>query len=167
MNQRPLLARAFVRAADTLADDFDVSAHLRELCRHYVDLLDIDAAEVVLGDDADSLRLVATSRALVLGADAATPYDHETPARRSFTTGEQVCVRDLRTAAPVFPRFVRTAMQAGYAAAHTFPLRLRTQIVGAVTVCRVRPGSLPPDQGAIAQSLADAATIGLLQQRAR
>jgi hypothetical protein len=164
----PLLARAFVQAADTLSDGFDLPAYLKDLCSHYVDLLDVDAAEILLGDNADSLRLEATtSHALRAGVDLPARYDHDGPARQAIVTGEQVAVSDLRMAGPRWPRFAHATVRAGYAGAHIFPMRLRMQVVGAVTVFRVRPGALPPDQVTIAQALTDAVTIGLVQQRVR
>ncbi|MEQ4207718.1 GAF and ANTAR domain-containing protein [Actinopolymorpha sp. B9G3] len=161
------LARAFIQLADTLTADFDETTYLQEFCRHHVDLLDIDAAEVLLGDDADSL--LAPAMAGAFGARGELPASHryEGPARQAVRTGEQAYVSDLRTAGRLWPRFVPAAIRLGYAAVHAFPMRLRTQVVGAVCVYRVRPGALPSDQVAIAQALADAATIGLVQHRVR
>jgi GAF domain-containing protein len=167
MNHRQRLARAFIQLADTLAADFDEHSYLQDFCRHHVELLDIDAAEVHLGDDADSLRVAAASGAFGVRGELPASDRHDSPARRAVITGGQVHVCDLRVAGPVWPRFVPAAIRLGYAAVHSFPLRLRTQVVGAVSVYRMRPGALPPDQVATAQELADAATIGLVQHRTR
>jgi GAF domain-containing protein len=162
-----LRARAFVHAADTLADDFDETAYLHGLCRHYVKLLDIDAAEVVRRDRNDRLHLVASSCDLRPRDRPPAPYDHDSPSRQAVMTGEQVRASDLRIAGQLWPQFVPAAIRVGYAAVHAFPMRLRTEVLGAISVFRRRPGVLIANQVTIAKALADVAAVGLVQHRAR
>jgi len=49
---------------------------------------------------------------------------------------------------------------------HAVPLRLRGQAIGALNLLHRTPGSLPEDDLALGQALADIATIGILQERA-
>ena len=45
------------------------------------------------------------------------------------------------------------------------PMRLRSEIIGALNVFRVRPGALSDEDMKLARALADVATVGLLQER--
>jgi len=55
------LARTFVELADTLVDDFDVVEFLHMLVDRCVELLDVSAAGLLLGDSSDRLRVMASS----------------------------------------------------------------------------------------------------------
>jgi hypothetical protein len=56
-----VLARAFVRLADTLASDFDVVDFLHGLSADSVEILRAEAAGVMLADPRGGLRLIASS----------------------------------------------------------------------------------------------------------
>ena len=56
-----VLARAFVRLADTLASDFDVVDFLHGLSADSVEILRAAAAGVMLADGRGGLRLIASS----------------------------------------------------------------------------------------------------------
>src|SRR3954451_11480005 len=56
-----LLARTFLRLADTLIDDFDVGDFLHGLSADSVSILGDQAAGVMLDDGRGGLRLVASS----------------------------------------------------------------------------------------------------------
>ena len=55
------LARAFVRLADTLASDFNVVDFLQGLSADAVEILEAEAAGVMLADPRGGLRLIASS----------------------------------------------------------------------------------------------------------
>jgi hypothetical protein len=77
-----------------------------------------------------------------------------------------VSVADLPRAAGRWPRFSAAAAEVGFAAVHALPMRLRTEVIGALNFFDVAPGPLAADKLRAGQALADVATIGLLQQRA-
>ena len=56
--------------------------------------------------------------------------------------------------------------RSGSSAVHALPMRLRTDVIGALNLFDIDAGRLDEDQLRIGQALADIATIGLLQQRA-
>jgi hypothetical protein len=56
-----VLARAFVRLADTLASDFDIVDFLHGLAADSVEILEAEAAGVMLADPRGGLRLIASS----------------------------------------------------------------------------------------------------------
>ncbi|MEU4348902.1 GAF and ANTAR domain-containing protein [Streptomyces sp. NPDC023838] len=68
-------------------------------------------------------------------------------------------------AATSWPRFALRAQETGYVATHALPLRLRSRIVGALNLFQTTPRRLGDDDVALAQALADVATIAILQQR--
>ena len=61
MVRQTMLARAFVRLADTLASDFDIVEFLHGLSTDSVEILVAEAAGVMLTDGRGGLRLIASS----------------------------------------------------------------------------------------------------------
>jgi hypothetical protein len=55
------LAQALIEAADTLVDDFDVIDFLHTLAERCVQLLDVDAAGLMLADQRGQLHATAAS----------------------------------------------------------------------------------------------------------
>jgi GAF domain-containing protein len=53
-----------------------------------------------------------------------------------------------------------------YRSVHALPLRLRGEAIGALNLFHRQPGPLPDADLALAQALADVATIGILSERA-
>src|SRR5260370_30443149 len=65
MVREAILARAFVRLADTLVSDFDIVEFLHGLSADSVEILSAEAAGVMLTDGRGGLRLVASSQGRV------------------------------------------------------------------------------------------------------
>jgi hypothetical protein len=61
MPREALLARTFVELADSLVDDFDVVDLLTRLSARCVDIVDVDAAGLLLASAAGDLRVLASS----------------------------------------------------------------------------------------------------------
>lgn len=158
---------AFVALADTLVDDYDIIDLLDQLVAHCVALLSADAAGIVLVDSRGMLRPVAgscedaqTMELLQLQAD-------EGPCLECYQTAAQVRVPGPAQMAERWPRFAAAVTRAGaFASVHAIPLRLRGQAIGALNLFHHIPGPLPDTDLALAQALADVATIGILQERA-
>jgi hypothetical protein len=53
----------------------------------------------------------------------------------------------------------------GFGSANALPLQLRSQVIGSLNLFHTWKGGLASEQLRLAQALADAATIGILQQR--
>ena len=65
-----------------------------------------------------------------------------------------------------WPRFAPRATAAGFRSFHAFPLRLRTEVIGALNVFGTEStGHLEAADAPVVQALADVATIALLQER--
>ena len=165
MNER-LLAEVFVELADTLVDDFDVVDFLHQVTVRCAQVLDVAAAGVLLTDQRGALRVIAASTEQTRLLEVLQSQTDRGPCPECFHTGRPVAVGDLSTATARWPRFVTEARQAGFASVHAVPMRLRTDIIGALNLFHTEPGALDEDTIRLAQALADVATVGLLQARA-
>jgi len=159
------LADVFVEMADTLVDDFDVIDFLHVLTERCVQLLDVSAAGLLLTDQHNALQVVAASSERTRLLELFQLQTDEGPCVDCFHTGQPVSVADLSSGGR-WPRFTAVAAEAGFAAVHALPMRLRADVIGAVNLFGTQPGALDGEKLRIGQALADVATIGLLQQRA-
>jgi hypothetical protein len=126
-----LLSDTFVELADTMVADFDVIDFLHLLTERSVQLLDAAAAGVLLADPRGELRLVAASTEAVRVLELFQLQNDQGPCLDCFRTGQPVVAADLTAAQQTWPQFAAAAREAGFAAVHALPMRLRMQIVGA------------------------------------
>lgn len=158
------LADVFVELADTLVDDFDVIEFLHVLTERCVELLGVSAAGLLLTDQRDKLQVLAASSERTRLLELFQLQTDQGPCVDCFRSGQPVPVADLRSAGR-WPRFAAAATEVGFAAVHALPMRLRSEVIGALSLFDVRPGALDEGKLRIGQAFADVATIGLLQQR--
>jgi ANTAR domain/GAF domain len=159
------LAETFVELADTLVADFDVIDFLQVVVGRCVELLDVAAAGLVLADASGSLVTVAASDERARLLELFEIQNDEGPCRDCYQRGAAVVNVDLGRAVELWPRFAPQAITAGFGSANALPMRLRNQVIGSLNLFHAPPGGLASDQLRLAQALADAATIGILQQR--
>jgi transcriptional regulator with GAF, ATPase, and Fis domain len=160
------LADAFVELADTLVDDYDVLDFLHGLTGHCVSLLDVDAAGLMLADATGLLRVAASSNEEVRLLELFELQNEDGPCLECFVSGRAVEADDLLEAErDRWPGFGRAATATGFRSVVALPLRLREETIGALNLFRVAPGSLLSQDRALAQAMADVATIGILQER--
>ena len=159
------LADVFVEMADTLVDDFDVIDFLHVLTERCVQLLGISAAGLLLTDGRGTLQMVAASSERTRLLELFQLQTDQGPCVDCFHTGQPVSVPDLSTGGR-WPRFTAAAAAVGFAAVHALPMRLRSEVIGALNFFDTSPGALDAGKLRAGQALADVATIGLLQQRA-
>ena len=159
------LSDAFVELADTLVADFDVIDFLHLLTERSVQLLDASAAGVLLADPRGELRLVAASTEAVRVLELFQLQNDQGPCLDCFRTARPVAAPDLTTGQQSWPQFAAAARRAGFAAVHALPMRLRSQVIGALNLFQAAPGGLGHEDVRVGQALADVATIALLQER--
>ncbi|PWW66501.1 GAF domain-containing protein [Actinokineospora spheciospongiae] len=160
------LAETFVELADTLVEDFDVVEFLHLLTDRSAELVGVDAAALLLADPHGRLELIATSGDRLRAAEPHRLHTVEGPGVDAFTTGAHVDEPNLRTDGHRrWPRFAPAAGAAGFAAVDAVPMRLRTDVLGALTLFRTSPGPLGATALRTATSLVEVATIGLVQHR--
>jgi ANTAR domain/GAF domain len=157
------LYEAFVEAADTLVDDFDVIDFLHTLAERCVLLLDVDAAGLMLADQHGALHATAASSENVRLLELFELQIDAGPCLDAFRTGAAVVNADLRANHERWPRFAEAAEANGFVAVHALPLRLRDTVIGALNLFSAGP--LSDADTRAGQALADVATIGILAQR--
>jgi GAF domain-containing protein len=160
------VSAAFVALADMLVDEFDIIDLLDQLVGHCAALLAADAAGLLLGDSRNELRTVAASNEDARTMELLQLQSEQGPCVEAFQTVRQVRVPDLSLMAHRWPRFVAAAARDGaFASVHAIPLRLRGRSIGALNLFHRKPGELPEPDLALAQALADVATISILSER--
>ena len=162
---RERLAETFVELADTLIDDFDVIEFLHVLAARCVELLDVDAAGIMLAGPDGTLATVAASDEQTRLLELFETQNDEGPCRDCYQLGAAVVNVDLHGARERWPRFAAQAIAAGFRSANALPLRLRAEAVGSLNLFHADMRGLGSADLRVAQALADAATIGILQQR--
>jgi hypothetical protein len=160
------IAQAFVELADTLVDDYDVVDLMHTLAERSVELLEADAAGIILRDAREQLTAVASTSHEADLVELFVVQSSEGPCLDCVRTGRPVVNVDIDEARRRWPAFVTKVAEIGFTSTHAFPLRLRSQTLGAINVLSRAHRALGDDEIAVAQGLADVATIGLLQQRA-
>jgi hypothetical protein len=159
------LARIFVEVADTLVDEFDLIEFLHLLADRTVGLAGASAVGLLLADQRGSLEFMAGSDENVKLLELFQLQNQEGPCLDAFRTCRPVINADLRTAGGRWPRFAPRATAAGFRSVHAFPLRLRSEVIGALNLFGADVGAFDEADVRIAQAVADVATIGLLQER--
>jgi GAF domain-containing protein len=159
------LAEVFVEVADTLVDDFDLIEFLETLTKRTADVSSAASAGLLLADAHGQLQYMASSAESVKLLELFQLQYQEGPCLDCFRTGTAVINTDLHEAAERWPLFAPRAVETGFQSVYAFPLRLRQKVIGALNIFGTHTGLLEPGDVRILQSLADIATIGLLQER--
>ena len=158
------LVRALVRLADTLVADFDVIELFHALCADSVDLIGAHAAGLLLSDQRGALQVVSASTEAAHLVELFQLQTDEGPCLDSFRTSAHVVSAALARETR-WPRFTARAAEHGFAAVHALPMRLRGTTIGALNLFHREPRALPAGEIAVAQALADVATIAILSDR--
>lgn len=166
MTREAVLARTLVELADTLVDDFDVVDLLIRLSDRCVEVLDVQAAGIMLAAPDGHLRAMASSSDAMRLLELFEIQAQEGPCLDSHRTGRPVVNQDLAAVDGRWPRFAAKALDAGFHSVHALPMRLRGSVIGALNLFRDGPGEMAAADVEVAQAFADVATIALLQHRA-
>ena len=155
----------FATLADTLVDSYDVVELLQTLVETCADVLDVDAAGIMLANAWGELEVIAstseTNRLMeVLQLDAEAG-----PCMTTFTTGRPVASRDITDAPAAWAAFSTGALALGVRSAYAVPLRLRATVIGTLSLFGRTAGALSAPDLRIARAMADVATIGILHER--
>jgi GAF domain-containing protein len=162
------LASIFVEVADTLVEEFDLIEFLHTLTDRPVDLVGAAAVRLVPADNDGRLEYMTGSNENIKLLELVQIQAHEGPCLETYLTGRPVINVDLNQAAWRWPRFAPHATATGFQSVHAFPLRLRSQTIGAVNVFGdTKGGDFDDADIPIVQALADVAAIALLQDRSR
>ena len=166
MSREELLVRTFIELTDTLVDEFDVVEVLTHLADRCVELLDVQAAGVMLASTDRELRVVASSSDAMRVLELFELQAEEGPCPDCFRTGDAVASSRSAEIDARWPHFGPLASDAGFRSVHALPMRLHGQKIGALNLFRTDEGQLEEADVIAAQAFADVATIVLLQRRA-
>jgi GAF domain-containing protein len=161
------LASIFVEVADTLVEDFDLIEFLHMLTDRAADLVGAAAVGLVLADNDGRLNYMAGSSENVKLLELFQLQTREGPCLEAFRSGHPVINVDLDEAGSRWPRFAPRAPATGFQSVHAFPMRLRSQTIGALNVFGdTKGGDFDEADIPLVQAFADVAAIALLQERA-
>ena len=155
---------AVVTLVDSLLDDFDVVELLTDLTEHCARLLDVAAAGLLLAGPRQDLHLMAATSKKSRDLEVFQLQADEGPCLDCFTTGQPVLAPDLSTEENRWPKFVATAMAAGFLSVHAVPVRAAGTVLGTLGLFGTRVGALNEADLLVAQTLAHVACVAILQE---
>lgn len=163
---QPAVARTAAELAETLDSDFDLVDFLHLLTARSQQALGVEAVGLLLVDDHGELNVVAASNEQARVLDLWQLENAEGPCVDCYRTGRPVSCPDLQTESGRWGRFVPQALDAGFAAVHALPVRLRDKVIGVMNLFTTVRGGLHSEVLAVGQALTDAAAVALLHERA-
>jgi GAF domain-containing protein len=166
MEREELLVETLVTLADTLVDTYDLIDFMQTLAERCVEILDVSEAGIMLADADGNLRHVACSSEEMRLVELFELQVGEGPCFDAYSTRAAVICASLKDTQERWPLFAPHAQESGFASVSAVPMRLRTEVIGALNLFSTRNSALDDHDLAVAQALADIATIGILQQRA-
>jgi len=155
----------FVQLIDTLVDDFDVIDLLTLLSSRSVDLLGATQAGILLADDTGRLRVMAASSEQIALLELFQVQNDEGPCLDCYRSGRVVAESDL-SRSTAWPLFAAESVSAGFPSVCAVPLRLRAEVLGCLNLFIDQVEELSPADLALAQALADVASIAIVQDQA-
>jgi hypothetical protein len=139
------------------AETIEIFTQLAEKC---VSLLPVSAAGILLRDIGGTLQVIGASSPSAHLLDLFQVQNEEGPCLECTMTGNPVSDVEL-SAGGKWPRFSELTGAHGFTAVYALPLRSRDLTVGALNLFARE--QLSPGRLVVAQALADAATVSLLQ----
>jgi len=158
-------AAAFVEIVEALVNDFDVIDVLTGLATRSVELLHASAAGILLAAPDGRLRVTAASSEQVELLELFQIQNEQGPCLDCFTTGAVVMHVALDQGSP-WPEFAAESVAAGFPSVFAVPLRLKSTTLGCLNLFMAESVVLTRGDVALAQALADVATIAIIQDQA-
>jgi len=165
LTRASLVSGAFVKLADALVGEYDVLDVLHTLVEQSVELLDANAAGLLLADQNGELQVLASTSEESQLVEMLQSQAGVGPCIDAFRSGTVVTLNDIAADAGRYPEFQAAALSQGFQSVHAIPMRFRPNTIGALNLFRHEKGVLTEEDAAIGQALADVATISLLQER--
>jgi hypothetical protein len=119
----------------------------------------------VLVDARGQLQALASSSERMHLVELLEVQHEDGPCLDCWRSGEAVAEDHLDSATGRWPHFAPAALEAGFASAYAVPMRLRDERLGALNLFANQTSGLAGTDQALAQAMADVATIGILHER--
>lgn len=165
IERQALTAATFVEIVDALVDDFEVIDVLTILATRSVEILGAAGAGILLADSAGQLHVMAASSEQIRLLELFQVEHRMGPCFDCYTNGVIVAHARLDQASP-YPEFAKESVASGYPSVCAVPLRLRSTVLGCLNLFMSEPTPLDPADIALAQALADVASITIVQDQA-
>ncbi|MGW7661814.1 GAF domain-containing protein [Streptomyces sp. NPDC054756] len=162
MNRERQLAQTFVALSDTYAAEFDPLRLFQRLVHACTDLLETDAAAVMIGDARGHLMTMATTDEEAAFIEVLQVQTGQGPCMECYRTARPVSVPDIAVEYARWPKLVGVMLETGYGSLQAVPMQLHDRPIGVLTLLRGSTGRLPENDVHLAQALADSATLGLM-----
>lgn len=154
------LARTFVDLATSLAGGFDSFEVLSMLSQRCVEVLPVHASGILIKDQVGVLQVIAASNSSAHLLDLFQLQNEEGPCfdccRSGIAVSHVTEVADDR-----WPRYAALARERGFVATYALPLRSQGLVIGALNLFTM--AELSDERLLVAQTLADAATLSIMQ----
>ncbi len=164
--ERPFdTGNTFVEILHTLVNDFDVIEVLTQLTSRCVELLNVNAAGILLADATGHLRIVGASSEQIRLLELFQLQNEQGPCLDCYTTGETVAAPDLNRPTP-WPKFATASVNAGYLSVYAIPLHHNRVTLGCLNLFKADAKPLAPSDIGLARALADVASVAIVQSHA-
>lgn len=164
VTRQALMATTFVEIVDTLVGDFDVIEVLTLLTSRCVELLPASAAGILLVDTTGELRVVGASTEAIQLLELFQIQNDQGPCLDCFKSGDVVLHSDIDVVSR-WPSFGAECTRVGFSSVCAVPLRLRARVIGCLNMFMSGSGGLSDSDVALAQALADVASIAIVQDQ--
>lgn len=164
-SREEMLNQAFVKVADTLTADFDVIDLLHTLLEECTAILPVYGGGIMLTDHNNELQLMASTNESTDFVEMMALIAGLGPCVDCFNQGVPVSVADIERDGTEWPEFREAALRRGLHSFLATPMRLRGRVIGTMNLFSTSIGEMSARDTAVAQALADVATIGILQER--
>jgi len=158
------VAQSFEALTEKLVDGFSTTDLLDRLASDCVDLLDADAAAVVLLNQDGTLEVASSSDDVARALQTVLVETHTGPCLEAFRTGEPISVDSLSEMGHAAPALRAALEHDGYSSVYAIPMRLRSDTIGALNLFN-RQAPLSETGRRLAGALAHVATIAIVHQR--
>lgn len=154
-------ADALAKASAALVRDTDIAGFLVSLLTSSTEVLEADAAGILV-EDGDRLDLLAASSHAAVELEMHQSQLEQGPCVDAQQTGLPVKAHGAELVAR-WPRFGETMVDSGFYSVHASPLRWHGVALGAMGVFRRADRLLTPEEETVAQAFADLATLLIVQ----
>src|SRR4029078_1113032 len=136
------LLKAFIEFADTIVDEYDVVEFLHRLATRCVELVDASEAGIMLAARDGTFHYIASSSERMRLIELFELQHDEGPCLDAFREGIAVHGSLATDAHRRWPHFTAHAQEDGFASVSALPMRLRTEVIGALNLFSSSPGPL-------------------------
>ncbi|MBH0108729.1 GAF and ANTAR domain-containing protein [Salinibacterium sp. NG22] len=159
------ISAAFVTVAETLTVDHDLVDVLHTFVERCAEIVRMDAGGLVLVNDAGELQLMTSTNEAAVMLESMQLEAAEGPCLDCFHTGNAVAIDNI-SASEASTEFRAAAVAQGFNSLLSIPMKVQGAVIGTMNLFRATTEAVSSRDAAVAQALADVATIGITHERA-